>query len=253
MKAKTPDRSPISRLRGAWFLSAVAGGILLSGSAVLAGQDGKSTDAKAQQQGMDRQTTAPYRVSSWIGKPVHNPGGEQLGKIQELIMDDYGMIRYGIVRQSADGEKADRLVAVPLGHFSYRPGKSPELTIDISSRDMAQAPAFRDDDWPSLGEPRWSSVVITYWVSPEAAGRMAQAERAGGTQTFHANRDMVYLSDEREQLFNKLDKDADAAIEWEEAKSHDRLAREFDRLDTYSNDRITRSEFAMFEPRMEEQ
>ena len=93
-----------------------------------------------------------------------------------------------------------------------------------------------------MGEPAWTERVITYWVSPE--------QREAGQ--FSANRDMVYLTKDKEAIFSRLDEDGDAAIEREEAKTNERLAKEFDHLDSYSNDRITRSEFSMFEPLAEQ-
>lgn len=50
-------------------------------------------------------------------------------------------------------------------------------------------------------------------------------------------------------MFEKLDKNRDAAIERNEAQANDRLSQQFDRLDTYRNNRLTRSEFSAFEPK----
>lgn len=237
---------PPGRLRP---VAAVLFGSLLGATAAFAAQQGKPGAEEAGKTGSEQAGSAlaqglpaPYRLSSWLGKPVQNADGESLGKVEEIVMDDAGIVRYVIVqRPDSAGGDAQR-VAVPLGHFNYRVGKSPELTIGVSAAHMQAAPAFAADSWPNLGEPQWDTLVVSYWVSPTAG-------QAGGSQNFEANRDMVYLSEEKEALFSRLDEDDDAAIEWEEAKQHERLAREFDRIDSYSNDRITRSEFAAFEVR----
>lgn len=64
---------------------------------------------------------------------------------------------------------------------------------------------------------------------------------------FDENRDMVYLPEVKEQLFDKLDSNDDAAITKKEAEAHSPLAEQFERIDSYDNGRITRSEFALFE------
>lgn len=55
------------------------------------------------------------------------------------------------------------MVAVPLGHFVYRMGKSPELVLDISSEYLEGAPGFAIGAWPNMGDPVWTERVITYW------------------------------------------------------------------------------------------
>jgi hypothetical protein len=158
----------------------------------------------------------------------------------------HGFCRRGRRPESA-GDDAQR-VAVPLGHSNYRIGKSPELVVDVTGAQMQAAPGFAVDSLPNLGDPQLDALVIGYRVSPGSEQVAEQgAGQAGGAQNFEANRDMVYLSEEKEALFSKLDQDGNAAIDWDSAKQHDRLAREFDRIDTYSNDRIRRSEFAAFE------
>jgi hypothetical protein len=92
---------------------------------------------------------------------------------------------------------------------------------------------------------------------PESLQAQGSRQSAGGqesarggdseSQFFSANRDMIYLPEKKERLFSRLDANNDGAIEPGEAEAHSGLAEKFDRVDTYSNDRITRSEFAAFE------
>jgi hypothetical protein len=76
-----------------------------------------------------------------------------------------------------------------------------------------------------------------------------ESARAGDSESqfFSANRDMIYLPEKKERLFDRLDANNDGAIDPDEAQAHSDLAEKFDRVDTYGNDRITRSEFAAFE------
>jgi hypothetical protein len=234
---------------------------LLLGAALGAGNssaadagDSGAKQGQAGQAGVEKALPAPYRLSSWIGKTVSTGDGKKLGEVQELVMDDAAIVRYVIVKRATEWDPEQSLVAVPLGHFSYRPGKSPELSLDISAAHMRSAPAFAASGWPNMGDPAWTTMVFTFWRAPEAAmqaGREQAGQQQAGTEqavSYAPNRDMIYLSQEQEQLFDRLDEDKDGAIQRDEAQRNDRLANRFDELDSYVNDQLTRSEFSMFEP-----
>ena len=218
------------------------------------------TQAQAGQAGQQG-LPAPYRLSSWMGKTVWTQDDKKLGEVKELVMDDAAIVRYVIVERDAETDREQKLVAVPLGHFSYQPGKSHELKLDITQAHMRSAPAFQSAGWPNMGDPAWTTTVISYWLAPEAAqqqagmGQQDMQQQAGVRQedaeraiSYSPNRDMIYLSQEQQALFERLDQDQDGAIQPDEAQQNDRLSNRFDELDTYSNDQLTRSEFSMFEP-----
>lgn len=237
------------------LVAAMLGVTLAAANLHAAGEGyGGTKEAKGKETAMHKALPAPYRLSSWMGRTVHTADGEKLGQVQELVMDDAAIVRYVIVQRAAEWDPEQRLVAVPLGHFSYSPGKSPELSLDITAAHMRSAPAFAASGWPNMGDPAWTSMVITFWRAPEAAmqaGREQGGQQQAGMEqatSYAPNRDMIYLSQEQERLFDRLDEDRDGAIQPDEAQQNDRLSNRFDELDTYGNDQLTRSEFSMFEP-----
>lgn len=198
-----------------------------------------------------------YKLSNWIGKQVKNESGEQLGTVKDLVMDDFGIVRYVIMQRTEDREN-DKRVAVPMGHVQFPLSKEAGLVLNVTPKQMKEAPHFADSSWPNMGNTQWSTLIVTYWLPKEdqaavtgdqggAQGKSSQQGEDVKAGTFDANRDMVYLSEERNQMFQKLDQNDDAAIVREEAKANERLAEQFDELDSYQNERLTRSEFAMFE------
>jgi hypothetical protein len=218
-------------------------------------QQGQAQQSQAQQsqaqQGPAQSLPEAYKLSNWIGKPVRSTAGDELGKVADLVMDDYGVVRYVILERNSQEQAGQDRVAVPLGHFLYPLGQEQQaaLVLDVTPEQMAQAPGFASSAWPNMGDEQWNTLVIAYWLPESASQQQRQQAQSGqaGDVPFDAKRDMVYLPDEKEQLFSQLDENSDAAIEREEAQSNERLADQFDRLDTYSNGRLTRSEFAMFE------
>jgi sporulation protein YlmC with PRC-barrel domain len=238
-----------------------------------AGQGGMGQQEGMQQPGqgqsLAKQLPDKYKLSNWIGKDVKSSGGDNLGTVKELVMDDYGIVRYAVIQSDKLGpERQGNLVAVPMGHFKYPLTRHDHLVFDASPGQIQGAPSFSQSAWPNMGDPNFSSVIITYWLPEDAAtqmqatgqtaqsGQQGQQEQQGrqeqGRQdisagVFDPNRDMVYLSREATQMFERLDANNDGVIDKEEAQQNDRLAERFGKIDSYGNERITRSEFAMFE------
>jgi hypothetical protein len=249
-------------------------------SGAQAGMAGEGAHAgQAPGEGVAKRLPDNYKISNWIGKPVENRQGDKLGKVEDLVMDDIGVVRYVIMESDMQGEgQEDNVVAVPIGHFQYPLTQDPLLTLDVSPQQMSGAPSFDRTQTPNMGQESLSTVIIAYWL-PEDAQMQGQGQQdeagaastpgeqgeqqagAGGTagqsgsqggqaamqQRFDANRDMVYLEPEKAKLFNKLDQDSSGSIERSEASANEDVADKFDQLDSYSNNRVTRSEFAAFE------
>jgi len=249
-----------------------------------ASQESATRSTQAEESGQRPIARLPdrYKVSTWIGKSVENADGEDLGTVEDMIMDDFGRLRYVVMKsdQLASDNKDD-LIAVPTGLFEpLRPDQS-NLVLDVSPSHMSGAPSFSSSDYPNMGREIESALIITYWV-PEGAGAQDSssqpgAERSAGSddmstdpenqgrvagsameqqfagksgqrsQRYEPNRDMIYLPREKGRLFDKLDENGDGVIGRTEAEANERLSRQFDEINSYANQGISRSEFAAFE------
>ncbi|MCF7989469.1 MAG: PRC-barrel domain-containing protein [Thiohalocapsa sp.] len=210
-----------------------------------------------------------YKLSNWLGKSVVNSQGETLGRVEDLVIDDLGMARYIVLETEVLGEEhADRLIAVPAGHFSYPPVREGSLVLDVSLGRFTRAPRFGTAGWPNMGEKTFSSVVVGYWLPEEASDRYgsqdggdasAEAKRAadktqgsepradGQPREFHPDRDTTYLSADKRLLFVTLDRNRDGVIDRDEAARNHIVSAQFEAIDTFANDVITRSELAAVE------
>jgi len=248
-----------------------------------AGMTGEGAGQGSQQgaESLVKQLPDRYKLSNWMGKSVQNPNGDKLGTVKELVMDDLGQVRYVIMESDLlTGEKQGDLVAVPTGHFRYPLAREEQLVLDVTPQRMQEAPTFGSTEWPDMGQQTFSTVVVAYWVPEDEAaqgqartgeqetamqqqqgeqrqaaagdkGQGAQQQTAGmggdRGREFDANRDMVYLTEEKNQLFEKLDKNDNGLIDPDEAQGHERVTEQFETLDTFGNKAIARSEFAAFE------
>jgi len=81
--------------------------------------------------------------------------------------------------------------------------------------------------------------------NPGTAGAMQRSPASD--RPYDPNRDMIYLSQRKNQLFDQLDSNDNGVIDRDEARGNKRLMQQFNDVDTYANQGITRAEFAAFE------
>jgi hypothetical protein len=315
-EAKPLSRAPFSSLASVAAL-AVAG-VCLTASPLSAATDGDMTGPTASQEQTsaagDRVAQASattskqaqssgqrpiaqlpdrYKVSTWIGRSVENADGEELGTVEEMIMDDFGRVRYVVIKSDQlASEKEGELVAVPTGLFEPLKADQTHLVLDVPSSHMSGAPSFSSSEYPNMGQESVSTLIVTYWVPEDAAAQDASGQVSGdrahaetrsgqaagmasndrgadrqgqarvgssameqqfgnqaddGSGLHEPNRDMVYLPQDKAQMFDKLDEDGDGVIGRNEAEANERLSRQFDQINSYANQGISRSEFAAFE------
>jgi sporulation protein YlmC with PRC-barrel domain len=125
--------------------------------------------AQAQQQrAANSARTGPIRrCSQLVGLPIRNPRGEELGKIEDLLLDfESGRIHYVAISSGGFLGLGDKLFAVPWKSIRLRQGAEKERAfgeLNISKQKMEAAPGFPKDQWPDLDNPRWSEEIDRYY------------------------------------------------------------------------------------------
>jgi hypothetical protein len=245
--------------------AAIAAACLCFRAAAAAAESGTASQSGQQQQAQPQGSSSPaqqstggkpvtkqlpgrYKLSTWLGKPVHNAEGKELGTVEELVMDDAGRVRYVVMQsQLLADRKAGDMVAVPAGHFTYPAAPDHPLVFDVTPSRVQRAPAFGAADMPDMGHPTVSSIVVAYWLPEGIRERQSHAQSDYDIAQYEPNRDLINLSQQHGALFEELDDDGNDVISRQEARDHERLSQRFGEVDTYGNQAITRSEFAGFE------
>ncbi|MGH9337169.1 MAG: PRC-barrel domain-containing protein, partial [Vicinamibacteria bacterium] len=92
------------------------------------------------------------RTDDMIGRPVGDPRGASLGRVEDVIFDaDSGRIAYVLLSLDL-GFGDDRLFPVPWQALTSRPGGS-ELVLDVPLERLREAPSLRRNELPGLSEP----------------------------------------------------------------------------------------------------
>jgi hypothetical protein len=97
------------------------------------------------------------------GAHVRNFAGEDLGKVDELVVDfDSGRIAYVIVAVGGFLGIGEKLHAVPWDLFTVRMDDH-EFLVDVDKQMLLDAPGFERGQWPDMGDARWGDGIRSHF------------------------------------------------------------------------------------------
>ncbi|MDG6245074.1 MAG: PRC-barrel domain-containing protein [Methanolobus sp.] len=87
-------------------------------------------------------------ASTIRGDSVENPQGEDLGNIEDIMIDlDRGMVAYTVLSFGGVLGIGDRYFAIPWDALTKKPGEN-KFIVDIDKEILKNAPGFDKDNWP---------------------------------------------------------------------------------------------------------
>jgi PRC-barrel domain len=104
-----------------------------------------------------------------IGSKVVNAQHENLGKIEDLVLDaGAGRIAYAILSFGGFLGMGDKYFAIPWNALRFNlSGKHAVLNLD--KKLLGNAPGFDKDNWPNMADSTWGTSIykhygyIPYW------------------------------------------------------------------------------------------
>lgn len=94
---------------------------------------------------------------------IRNASGEDLGKIEDLMVDvGTGNIEYAVVSFGGFLSIGDKYFAIPLEAMRLDTDKEC-LVLDEPKERLENAPGFDKDHWPNHAEPKWRQTVRSYY------------------------------------------------------------------------------------------
>lgn len=98
------------------------------------------------------------------GERIHNYAGEDLGKVDEIILDlDGGRIGYVVISLGGFLGIGDKLYAVPWELFSIRADEA-RLFLDIDKQMLLDAPGFERTKWPDMADEQWAAAIQSHYA-----------------------------------------------------------------------------------------
>jgi sporulation protein YlmC with PRC-barrel domain len=113
-----------------------------------------------------------YRVDQVRGLPVRNLQGEELGEVEDVVIDlSTGKVRYAAMSFGGFLGVGDKLFAVPwmATTLRYEDGE-PFMVVDATKEKLEKATGFNKDAWPDFGSEKFAKDLDTlYGVNRPAA------------------------------------------------------------------------------------
>lgn len=125
------------------------------------------------------------RVSELIGLNVRNNANDELGEIEDVVVDlNTGKIRYAAVSMGGFLGIGDKLFAVPFDAISFRTHHDDGALVDSTERvavvnvtkeSLENAQGFDQDHWPNMADRTWQQTNDR----PYRTGKRLQRARPG--------------------------------------------------------------------------
>ena len=118
----------------------------------------------ANQEGPDaNRPVERLTATSIIGDKVENPEGEDLGRIDNLMVNIHtGKIEYVVLEYGSFLGLGGKLFAIPFHRLALAPGKR-VFILDKAEDYLKNSPGFDKDHWPDTNDHTYYGDVDSYW------------------------------------------------------------------------------------------
>ena len=101
---------------------------------------GSSYDGK----GMMTDWRKPYEISGLMDSKIVSPGGEEMGKVSDFVIDSKGHVLFAVVSHD------DKTTAVPFSAFHFNE-EDKQMVLDMSKERLESAPVYSRSDLENEG------------------------------------------------------------------------------------------------------
>ena len=110
------------------------------------------------------------RVGDITKMKIMNASGEDLGKIEDLVIDmSTGKIRYAAISFGGFLGVGDKMFAVPFESMALRQNakdNSRHFELNVTKEQLQNAPGFDKNNWPDFANPTWGATNDKHYSQP---------------------------------------------------------------------------------------
>ena len=113
----------------------------------------------------------PYRASALIGATVKNGTGDELGKIEDFVVEPVlGHTKYAVLSFGGFLGIGDKWFAIPWHalHLQRDDNDKFHFVLHVNKERMKDAPGFDKNHWPNVGDEKWAHEVENYYPREQA-------------------------------------------------------------------------------------
>jgi sporulation protein YlmC with PRC-barrel domain len=124
-------------------------------------------DADRDRTAFDREPRQEYRrvlsASTLTGDRVRNSAGDDLGKIEDIMIDvPTGRIAYAVLSFGGFLGLGNKLFAIPWEALTLNEADH-EFILNVDKERLERAPGFDKDNWPDMAHPTFGEQVFGYY------------------------------------------------------------------------------------------
>ncbi len=134
--------------------------------------------------------TAPYTVcpaSDLIGMKVVSEKGDDLGKIEDIVVHPGGQTSYAVLSFGGWMGMGDKLFAMPWSVLrtvekdTAKPDSARSLVLPLDKERLKTAPGFDKKKWPAMANPDWTKDVDAFYIGADNPNAKKPAEASART------------------------------------------------------------------------
>jgi sporulation protein YlmC with PRC-barrel domain len=120
-------------------------------------------DSKIKKSDPEKKFRRVLSASTLAGDTVRNREGEDLGKVDEIMIDiPSGKVAYAVISFGGVLRMGNKLFAVPWNSLTVDEDEKCFI-LDVSKKTLESAPGFDKDQWPDMADTTWRSEVYKYY------------------------------------------------------------------------------------------
>ena len=129
----------------------------------------------------DKKFRSVLAASTLAGDSVRNAAGEDLGTIDEIMIDiPTGRVAYAVLSFGGFLGVGNKLFAVPWSALKVDEDEKC-FVLNVDKRTIKSAPGFDKDDWPDMSDASFGSELYAYYqVKPNREGKGKTLGGGGG-------------------------------------------------------------------------
>jgi sporulation protein YlmC with PRC-barrel domain len=118
--------------------------------------------------------TGVLSTSTISGDKVCNLEGEDLGKIEDLVLDlDSGRVAYAVLSFGGFMGMGNKLFALPWESLAVDKGEH-RIVLNVPKEKLENAEGFDKDNWPDFADPAFRDRTYSYYgAAPWESGHTA--------------------------------------------------------------------------------
>ncbi len=118
---------------------------------------------KIKQTDPDKRFRRVLTASTLSGDNVVNSAGEDLGKVDEIMIDiPSGRVAYAVLSFGGFLGMGNKLFAVPWSSLRLDEDEK-HFILDIDRARLENAPGFDKDNWPDMADTTWGADISRYY------------------------------------------------------------------------------------------